>query len=467
MANRDGRDGRDGRPGRDGRDGVDTWLHDRIEPLPPPPGTFEAIRRRARRRKVRKLAVSVGAAAAIIAAAVTVPQVVQLPIQSGKTEAGSTPVNSTQATTPAGTSGVATSSKSAIPTVTGNPVPTNFRPSSLTAVSATAVFTIGQASTPGHCVTQYCTSVARTQDGGAIWSGLPAPLTGAPDGATGVGQIRFLEGINGWAFGPELWATHDGARTPWTAINTHGQRVIDVETVGNRAFAIEATCTGSGPDFAAQCTSFTLYSTLATANSWTKVGATTTNLTPAGTGSSTGSAALVLTGTRGYLLAPDGTLYAGPVDGTAAWRATSAIPCDTGQPQANGQPAGALLGAVTAQNLILDCTQNRLIYVSSNAGKSWQQMWTAPTAATATSIAASPAYSVVLATDQGIYLLPSQNASWQSATLSGTAPATGFSYVGMTNDTHGMALPADPASGTVWFTTDSGQAWSPARVQGP
>ncbi len=39
------------------RDHLDTWLHNRIEPLSPPPGTFEAIQRRARRRKLRKLVV--------------------------------------------------------------------------------------------------------------------------------------------------------------------------------------------------------------------------------------------------------------------------------------------------------------------------------------------------------------------------------------------------------------------------
>ena len=451
------------------RDDIDTWLHDRIEPLPPPPGTFEAIRRRARRRKLRKLAVSAGAAAAIIAAAVTVPQVVRLPIEPARPEAGATPTTPTAAPANGSTPGGAEATGKA-PFPVGAPVPPNFRPSSLTAVSTRTIFTIGQAGTPGNCATQYCTSVARTQDGGATWTGLPAPLTGAPDGSAGVGQIRFLEGINGWAFGPELWATHNGGKS-WHRIGTHGQRVIDVEAVGNRAFAVEATCTGTGPEYAAQCDGFTLYSTLASADSWTKVGATTTNLAPPGGAQGgaqgAGSAAIVLTGTRGYLLAPDGRLYAGPVDGTAAWHAASDIPCDTGQPQANGQPAGALLGAEPPQSLILDCTQDKLIYTSSNAGKSWQQMWTAPTAAPATSIAASPAYSVMLATSQGIYLLPSQNGTWQPATLDGTAPAAGFGYVGMTDDTHGMALPADPGNGTVWFTVDGGLTWKPSPVKGP
>src|SRR5690348_6660621 len=60
-------------------DDVDAWLGERIEPLSPPPGTFELIKRRAKRRKYRKLAITAGTAAVIVAAAVTVPQVVNLP----------------------------------------------------------------------------------------------------------------------------------------------------------------------------------------------------------------------------------------------------------------------------------------------------------------------------------------------------------------------------------------------------
>jgi len=461
-------------PDRNDRDDLDTWLQNRIDPLPPPPGTFDAIRRRARHRKYRKLAVTVGAAVVVVAAAVTVPQVVQLPVERGNSVAGESPAGSTPGNaTPTGTNGVEASATAPIPTLpTGDPVPPNFQPSSVTAVSTTRMFTIGQAGTPGHCASQYCTSVARTEDGGQTWNGLPAPLAGDPDGATGVGQIRFLEGINGWAFGPELWATHDGGEV-WHRISTHGQRVIDVETVGKRAFAIEATCTGTGAAYASDCTSFTLYSTPATADDWTKVGAATTDLTPGQGGPSNGAAALVLTGTRGYLLGPDGTLYAGPIDGSAPWQSVNNIPCATGQPQTDGEPGGALLGAVTAENLLVACTQSpsgdsqvKVIYGSTDGGKNWQPTATPPAAGVATSIAASVTGTVVLGTSGGIEVLqPGSSSAWQQATLTGSAPATGFSFVGMTTSTRGMALPADPANGAVWTTTDGGLTWTASPVR--
>ena len=61
-------------PADNEHDPLDRWLNQQVRPLPPPPGTFELITRRARRRKLRKAAVSVASAAAVAAAvAVAVP----------------------------------------------------------------------------------------------------------------------------------------------------------------------------------------------------------------------------------------------------------------------------------------------------------------------------------------------------------------------------------------------------------
>ena len=328
---------------------------------------------------------------------------------------------------------------------------------------------IGQAGTPGQCATQYCTSVARTNDAGSTWAGVPAPLAGPPDGATGVSKIRFLDLDDGWAFGPQLFVTHTGGKT-WAPVDTHGLRVTDLETVGNRVFALWASCTGGGAAFAGQCTSFTLYSAPAAGGSWAPVGAATTGLTD---GAASEAASLVLTGRRGYLLAPGGALYAGPVDGSAPWQQVGSLvsSCTVGPAQTDGQPIGALLGAVNASDLIVACaspsgtrSQQKRIFSSPNGGISWLQLGTAPAAGVAYSLAASPSETVVLATDQGIDLLPKGEIGWQTATLKGGGPAGGFGYVGMTTDDQGVALPADPSAGTVWFTYDGGHTWQPSRL---
>jgi hypothetical protein len=450
----------------DRRDDLDSWLDGRIDPLPPPPGTFELIKKRARRRKYRKLAVGAGAAAVIVAAAVAVPQMVNLPVRNPTTASGVAANARTQTPAPsaAGRATVASSAASQVPARAAPPVPGNFRPSSITFIGKHTGWVIGQAGTPGHCATAYCTSVARTDNAGKTWSGVPAPLTGAPHGATGVSQVRFLEERDGWAFGPQLYATHDGGHT-WTQVDTNGLRVTDLETVGDRAFALFAACTGTGAAFADHCTSYTLYSSPAGSDEWTSVG-------PATSGLSGGAASLVLTGTTGYLLAPDRTVYSGPVNGSAPWQPVKAIPCPVGTPLTGGQPTGALLAASSAENLVLVCAsssapgpqQAKRVYTSADGGIIWQNAGTAPSPGLATSVSAAPDGSYVLATGRGLDVRPAGSASWRAATLVGPPPARGFGYVGMTTATQGIALPANPATGTVWFTFDGGMTWAPSSV---
>jgi photosystem II stability/assembly factor-like uncharacterized protein len=449
----------------DRRDDLDSWLDGRIDPLPPPPGTFDLIKKRARRRKFRRLAVGAGAAAVIVAAAVTVPQVVNLPVLNPTTATGAANGrSSTPAPSASGGASAASSSASPIEPKAPAPVPGNFRPSSATFIGTQTGWVIGQAGTPGNCATQYCTSVARTDDAGKTWTGVPAPVTGQADGATGVSQIRFLNGADGWAFGPQLYATHDGGHT-WAQVVTDGLRVTDLETVDGRAFALFASCTGTGPAFAATCTSYSLYSSPASADHWTPVG-------PATSGLGGGAASMVLTQTRGYLLAPDRTLYSGPVNGSAPWQAVANVPCPVGQPLADGQPTGALLAAADTTNLVLACAsssapgtqQAKQVFTSDNGGMTWQNAGAAPSLGLATSVAATPDGTYVLATGQGIDVQPAGSGAWQAATLNGPAPAGGFGYVGMTTDAQGIALPADPAVGTVWFTFDGGQTWRPFAV---
>jgi hypothetical protein len=450
----------------DRRDDLESWLEGRVDPLPPPPGTFDLIKRRARRRKYRRLAITAGAAAVIVAAAVTVPQVVNLRVVNPTTATGAART-STAAPSASGTASTATRSVRPIAAAPA-PVPGNFRPTSVTFIGTDTGWVIGQAGTPGHCATRYCTSIARTDDAGKTWAGVPAPVTGPAGGSTGVSQVRFLNADNGWAFGPELFATHDGGQT-WTRIATNGLRVTDLETVGGRAFALFASCTGTGAAFAGQCTSYSLYSSPASADDWTPVSPATSGLTDGG---QDGAAALVLTGTAGFLVAPGGILYSGPVDGSGPWQEVAGLPCLAGTAQPDGQPAGALLGAVNASNLILACTsravpgglQKKLIFTSANGGASWQQAGAAPGAGVATSVAGSPPGNLVLATNLGIDLLPAGSTTWQQASVSGPVPAGGFGFVGMTTDTQGVAVPADPRAGAVWFTYDGGLTWVPSRI---
>jgi hypothetical protein len=478
----------------DERDPLDRWLSQQAQPLPPPPGTFELITRRARRRKVRKLAVTLVSAAAVAAAvAVAVPVGLNLHLTSPPTggtnvaDGGHSSSPGTQSPNGNGTpdktsspSASATRSATAPSSLT-HPVPANFQPTSVTFVSSQAAWVIGQAGTPGTCANKdayICTSIARTNDAGQTWQGGPAPDTTGPNGATGVSAVRFLNATYGWAFGPELWATSDGGTT-WSKVDTGAARVTDLETSGGRAYALWAngcsTPSGASPAasaaaFAAGCTSYTLMTATAGSADWTPVGKATSGLTNGGAPT---SAVLALTGSNGYLLAPDGALYSGSIGG--AWSQAGTSACEPGTAQADGLPSAAQLALVSSSRLWIACNGTSagsppVMHESDNGGSTWTQ----PAAASwsgvdvggvgrTTSLAAAPDGTLTLATTSGIYYLPSNGERWQpSNATGGGAPAGGFSYVGMTTDDQGVAVPADTSLHEIWMTSDGGASWAPA-----
>jgi hypothetical protein len=494
-------------PGNDERDPLDNWLHEQVRPLPPPSGTFDLISKRARRRKLRKLAVTVGSAAVVAAGvAIAVPGVTALhiatPSESGNVAAGSSPRTTNGAVKPPATQQpngtgrplAPSPSASATGGATGpnpGPVPPDFAPASVTFVSASRAWVIGQAGTPGSCYNgNICTSVAWTSDTGRTWHGEHAPVTGEPAGPDGVSGIRFLDGANGWAFGPELWVTHDGGND-WHAVDTNGRRVTDLETAGDRAYALFAACSGTSPaGFAADCTSYTLMTTTADSDNWVPAGPATTGLSDGGSAT---SGVLALTGTAGYLVAPDGTLYSGPLG--SPWQRTGTMPCRPGTPQANGLPAGAQFAVASSTSLAVACaglthTSGAAVYTSGDSGVNWTQVpgGTAATGATAspsvsasassattgsdtpggppTSLSAAPNGTLVLATATGIYTLAPGGTQWNTSAASGSGsmPPGGFSYVGMTDDDQGVAVPADTSLHEIWLTSDGGRTWSPSPI---
>jgi hypothetical protein len=468
------------------RDRIDDWLGADVEPLAPPPGTFGRIRQRARRRKISRAVMSAAGIVVVIAAAVTVPQIASTLHGHGSNPGqpvaeGSHPVQAQPTVT--GKGGVSPNSQASsrvTPTGSalsaagsGNPVPANFQPTSATFVGPTIGAVIGQAGTPGHCATAYCTSLAGTSDYGSTWYGVSAPLTGAPDGSSGVGQVRFLNTSNGWAFGPELWATTDGGAT-WTRQRTDGMRVTDLETAGDRAFALFATCTGSGAAYAADCTAFSLYTSVAGSGQWQPVPGPVSDLQPAQSGAGGASASLVLTGGpangRGYLLAPSGALLSGPLTG-GAWSVVSQQEqCLPGTPGPGGQPTGALLAADSTA-LVLVCTsatdsatsaQTKSVIESSDNGKTWSAAQSANVNGIAASVAIQGSGLLVLATNAGLYVASNGGGTWQlaqAAPAGAAAGKAGFSYVGMTNASDGVALPADARLHEVFITTNAGRTW--------
>lgn len=485
-------------------DEIDAWLSVPVEPLRPPAGALGRIRRTARRRKAAKLVTAAAGAVIVIAAAALVPVAV-----SGLRSAPGTAAR--QAAAQGGSPGSAqvvggrrspgprrqgSGSKTAVraarlsATGSATPPPQNFQPTSVTFISPFIGAVIGQAGTPGHCATRYCTSLAGTADYGATWYGINAPVTGAPDGSSGVSQVRFTGLHEGWAFGPALWVTHDGGAT-WAAQQTSGHRVLTLEAAAGRAFAVFATCTGSGPAYAAGCTSFSLYSSPAGTSRWRLVPGPSASLAAPAAGLP-GQPGLVLTASRGYLLTPSGALLTGPLTGAAWAPAGAPLPCGPSAPpqpsaapsasppaQGAASPPGGrpavLLAAASSAQLALACaspapgggSQLTSVYVSADSGATWTAAPGSPPAAQAvTALAAQPGGLLLLATDTGIDRSADGGATWQQV-LASPAGQDGFSYAGMTSGRNGVALPADPGLHEIFTTSDGGATWQRRPVSAP
>jgi hypothetical protein len=481
------------------RDEIDDWLDRDVQMLAPPPGAFERVRRRARRRKLNQALLAGAGAAVVVAAAVVIPLEAaglfnggpgrprpvaegssvthsSAPAQPRKSRSASAPTSPATGSASAGTTGLSA-------TTSGTAAPPNFQPTSITMISEQVGAVIGQAGTPGHCsgpVPADCTSLAGTPDYGARWYGVSAPVTGPPDGATGVSQLRFLDLGDGWAYGPQLYETSDGGRS-WTAVPTFGQRVTDLEAAGARAFVVLASCQGGGSAFAADCTSFSLYSATPGGTALQPVRLTGQGAAAVGQAGPAGSASLVIAGHAGqpalgtgYFLASSRDLYSGSVSG-GPWRYAGTAPCAPGRVSASGGPGGGQL-ATGSGGLLLDCadvstqggarggvTQVKQLWQSAT-GATWTKVSQPPAAGQATSLAGASTGQAVLATTAGIDY-SADGSSWRAATIT-SAPPGGFSYVGLTSATMGVAVPADARLGEVFITRDGGQTWTPSPISG-
>jgi hypothetical protein len=457
------------------RDDLDAWLSARVQPLLPPPGTFDRIHSQARRRRVRRAALSAAGALALTAvAAVVIPQVVISTLQAGRAPAAPGALRaqrtSPQHHTPAAHSPTPSPAPSTGPGPAVSPVPP---PLSVTFVGAATGWVMGQTSPAAQCdlaAAPNCLVLERTDSAGAAWRQVHPPPAHGPDGATGVSQIRFLNRSNGWAFGPGLLATHDAGRT-WARVSTGGLRVTALEARGKRVFAVWAHCTGPGPGFAAHCTSFRVYSSPGYSDRWAPVAGPVSGSGVAGTAS---AASLVMTSVTEYLLTPGGTVFSGPVTG-GAWHPVTAsgsqvpLPCSPGAAQPDGQPGGALLAADASSDLVLLCTgpapgggQRKALYISHDGGQTWHFAGNAPRQGTATALSGSPSGTLVLATSRGIEVSAGAGATWTAATVA--APPGGFAYVGMTTDLQGIAVPADPGQHAIWFTYNGARTWHRSPV---
>ncbi len=404
--------------------------------------------------------VNLAAAAVVVVAiaALIVTRNGNLPPGGQPSGSGSLPTASAATATPAASASpsVASPAPSATP-IGPSAVPAStlgLSPVSATFVSATDGWVLGK----GTCSSGSCAAIMRTADAGRTWTPIPAPaasiVPGGGQGAPGISRLRFADARNGWAYGPDLWATHDGGVT-WNRLTISGlpadAAVVALEAGNGSVHAVAFDGQGyrvaTGP-----------------------VGTDDFRLSalrvPVGAGP-VPAVQLVLSGAAGWLLENDRTVVGGArlVNGTwVAW-----------QPPCLNVVGPAYLAASSATELAAACDvglwsspTGSHLFISHDGGATFAEAATAvPLTMSGQITAASPSVIVVGGTDAtGAVLVATFDAgrTWSVVGRLGTADPVDL---GFTTPTQGVVVATSgDAPATFWMTRDGGRTWSAVGAAG-
>ena len=323
------------------------------------------------------------------------------------------------------------------PTTASLPIPVHFAPQSFTAISELTWWLLGPAPCTFVGARPPCGAILRTTDGGRHFIAIEAPRATVAGrlAASGYSQIRFADLRNGFAYGPDLYATHDGGTT-WHPVDVGG-------TVNDLAISdgeVYAAVSANGTDSA-----HLMRSPVGT-DQWSTVSA-------AGQVSS----GLWVLGREVIVQSGNGAGFGADVlvstDGGASFASHPApspgLPCDF---EAQSPP---VIWAHCATG-----TESGVWY-SSNFGADFARVggsgWS-PQPNSAEFAAASNTTAVV--GYQQLYRTADAGATWTAVAVPGVVQ---WGYLGFTDATHGVGLgyvgSVSAANERLYYTTDAGQSY--------
>jgi hypothetical protein len=414
------------------------------------PTSQEDVVRRARRHRARNAAGVLVIAAALVAGIAFAsvdhsPKTSRIGVHPGPVApAPSTPQQSTSIP------------PSTTPTAT-HTIPAGFQPFSVTFVSPRTGWLLGTM----PCPSSPCVALLRTDDAGRSWKSIPAPPAKIYDGSTllttpsGINEVRFANLNDGWIFGPELWATHDGgahwsrSALPGVAANAH---VMSLEASAGRVHL--AVLDDS------QSIEFKIESSPANRDDW-QLSKTTI---PIGAGP-VPNTQLVLQGSAGWLIEVDRAVVGGARLENGSWMPWQP-PCG----RAGGQ---ALIAASTPRDLAVICDEGvwggppraEHAYVSTDAGSSFQPV-ASPVPIQSSEAIATPAAGTIVIADSGLVSTFDGGRTWRTdPTVAGHNEIP--KDLGFTSPDQGVVVLADPlgrAGGTLFMTFDGAHTWNPVTL---
>jgi photosystem II stability/assembly factor-like uncharacterized protein len=343
----------------------------------------------------------------------------------------------------AGTGAIAVAAAASQPAAmqpAAGPVPAGFKPVSVTFVSASHGWVLGTA----PCTHKPCTSVVRTTDGGRHWEGIPAPsfrLASFP-GTRGLDRLRFADASDGFAFGSQLWVTHNGG-SHWYRVTQVPGYIADLEASAGLVYAASEK---SGH--------LTIYRSPAGTDAWHRV----TGL-PVLPDSGGGLGTITLHGTAAWIILGN-RLYSSRTG--AHWSADS-VRCPSGW----GMDSAA---AYSSSRVSLLCSGDpglgqtlKRVYASTDGGAKFTRAGAAPSGGDGGVLAQPGPRHVFVATASGatwIYASSNGGKSWHMP-LTLDDGGKGWSDFGFTTAAQGVAVEGTPAEGShLYLTRDAGARWS-------
>jgi photosystem II stability/assembly factor-like uncharacterized protein len=312
----------------------------------------------------------------------------------------------------------------------------------MTFVSASEGWVLG---TTRRCAHAPCTSVLRTTDGGRTWAGIPAPrfrLDGSRP-AGGLIRLRFADASDGFAFGSQLWVTHNGGSS-WYRVRQVPGYITDLEASAGRVYAVSMKFTTSGQQ--------TVYSTPAARDSWRRVRGLPVAKGFGGLGTITlhSTAAWIILQNRLYSTQTGSGWVRDSVTCPANWRMTSTAAFSSQQ-----------ITLLCAGDPAMGSTQKAL-YASHDGGAQFRKVGTPPLGGDSGWLAEPTPRHLFIATVSGatwLYVSTDGGRRWRTNVMFGDG-GRGWNDFGFTTATQGVAVEGNPVIGSrLLMTTNAGRTW--------